>query len=151
MLPFVKYTITEFMEYSPALSPNGQWLAYVSNRSGRDEVYVVPFPDAGASLQQVSTDGGVEPVWAHSGLELFYLNGAKQLVAVQVTVEPTFLPGQQDVLFSMNDYLPGEGHPQYDVSADDQRFVMLRIERGADELILVDNWAEELRQLMGSN
>jgi len=146
----VPLVATDFMEYSPALSPNGQWLAYVSNRSGRDQVYVSPFPDAGSALVPVSADGGTEPVWAHSGRELFYRNGNNELVAVQVTVEPTFLPGQQDVLFPMNDYLAGEGHPQYDVSDDDQRFVMLRIERGADELILVDNWFEELRERMGN-
>ena len=110
-----------------------------------------PFPDAGASLQQVSADGGVEPVWAHSGRELFYRNGANELVAVEVTDDPTLRVGQQDVLFSMADYLTSNGSPMYDVSPDDQRFVMLRIgEEGVDdtELILVQNFFEELRQRM---
>ena len=145
----VPLEVTEFQERSVALSPNGRWLAYVSNRSGRDEVYVRPFPDAGASLQQVSADGGVEPVWAHSSRELFYRNGANELVTVEVTDDPTLRVGQQEVLFSMEDYLTSNGHPMYDVSPDDQRFVMLRVgAEGVDdtELILVENFFEELRE-----
>ena len=147
----VPLEVTEFQERSVSLSPNGRWLAYVSDRSGRDEVYVRPFPDAGASLQQVSADGGVEPVWAHSGRELFYRNGANELVAVQVTDDPTLAVGQQEVLFSMADYLTSNGNPMYDVSPDDQRFVMLRIGDvetaiAAPELIVVENWFEELKE-----
>ncbi len=93
-------------------------------------------------------------MWAHSGRELFYRNGANELVAVQVTGDSIFTPGQQDVLFSMADYLIGDGHPMYDVRPDDQRFVMLRIEdedlESDTELILVTNWFEELRQRMGN-
>jgi Tol biopolymer transport system component len=138
---------TDFLDYSMALSPNGRWMAYVSNATGRNEVYVSPFPDAGSGRQLVSPAGGVEPVWAHSGRELFYRNGANELVAVQVDADQTFAVGQQDVLFPLASYLPGGGHPQYDVSADDQRFVMLRINDAAEdtELILVENWAAEPR------
>ena len=92
-------------------------------------------------------------MWAHSGRELFYRNGANELVAVQVTGDPTFAAGQQEVLFSMSDYLTSNGNPMYDVSPDDQRFVMLRIgdtETAAAELILVENWAEELRGRAGN-
>ena len=98
-------------------------------------------------------DGGVEPVWAHSGRELFYRNGANELVAVEVTDDPTLRVGQQDVLFSMADYLTSNGNPMYDMNPDDQRFVMLRIgEEGVDdtELILVQNFFEELRQRTGN-
>jgi len=147
----VVLTATEFFEYSPALSPDGRWLAYVSDQSDQEQVYVIPFPEGrlGGGLVAVSADGGREPVWAHNGLELFYRNGADELVAVQVREGPSFAWDRQDVLFSMADYLPGDGHPMYDVSLDDQRFVMLRIDN-ASELILVDNWAEELRQPVGN-
>ena len=64
----VPLEVTEFREWSPSVSPDGRWLAYVSNNTGRDEVYVRPFPDTGSGLVQVSSDGGLEPVWAHSGL-----------------------------------------------------------------------------------
>jgi serine/threonine-protein kinase len=144
---------TEFSEHSPALSPDGRWLAYVSGDTGRDEVYVRPFPDAGSGLVQVSGDGGVEPVWSHSGQELFYRNGADELVAVQVSAGSAFAWDSQNVLFSLADYLPGASHPQYAVSPDDQQFVMLRISdqaRDDTELILVDDWFEGLRERMGN-
>ena len=144
---------TEFGERSPTLSPNGRWLAYVSAESGRQEVYMRPFPDVDSGRWLISTDGGVEPVWAHSGRELFYRNASNELVAVQVvTGGQTFSSGQQVVLFSMSDYLDSDGHPMYDVSPDDQRFVMFQFEDAdsVDELILVDNWAEELRERPGN-
>ena len=149
----VPLEVTEFAERSISLSRDGRWLAYTSNRSGREEVYVRPFPDAGASLQQVSGDGGIEPLWAHSGRELFYRNGANELVAVQVTVDPTLALGQQAVLFSMEDYLTSINRPQYDVSPDDRSFVMLRMgdaNAASGEVVLVTNFFEELRQRMGN-
>ena len=151
----VALTATEFREYAPARSPDDRWLAYVSDESGTDQVYVIPFPEGrlGGGLVQVSVDGGRNPVWAHNGRELFYRNGNNEMVAVQVSGDPTFAAGQQDVLFSTADYLPGAGHPMYDVSPDDQRFVMLRVgESGGrdSELILVENWAQELMGRAGN-
>ena len=130
-------------------------MAYVSDESGTDQVYVIPFPEGrlGGGLVQVSADGGRNPVWAHSGRELFYRSRNNEMVAVQVSGDPTFAAGQQDVLFSMADYLSGAGHPMYDVSPDDQRFVMLRVGGSGDgdsELILVENWAQELMGRAGN-
>ena len=146
--------VTEFQELSISLSPNDRWLAYVSNNTGRDEVYVRPFPpDAGSGLVQVSTDGGTWPVFAHNGRELFYRNAANELVAVQFTEDPTFATMGEAVLFPMDDYLTTSAHAMYDVSPDDRRFVMLRMgDEGAAsaEVILVVNWFEELRQRMGN-
>ena len=89
-------------------------------------------------------------MWAHSGRELFYRNAANEFVVVKVSGDPTFAAGQQDVLFSMADYLPQAFHPLlYDVAPGDQSFVMLRIvDEGADEsaLILVQNFFEVLRE-----
>jgi serine/threonine-protein kinase len=142
----VPLVATEAQEREIALSPDGRWLAYVSNRSGRDEVYVRPFPDAMSARWQVSTGGGTEPLWAHSGRELFYRNGASELVAVQVSGNPSFAVGRQDVLFSVADYLFGNGRPQYDVNPDDQRFVLLRIGTAAGtDPILVEGFVEELK------
>jgi serine/threonine-protein kinase len=146
--------VTGFQERSIALSPDGRWLAYVSNRSGRNEVFVRPFPEAGESLQQVSAVGGTAPVWAHSGRELFYMNGASEMVAVQVSTDPTFAAGRQDVLFSVRDYVQAPSYALFDVTTDDQQFVMLRISdeegEGGRELIWVENWAEELRERMAN-
>ncbi len=88
-------------------------------------------------------------MWAHNGRELFFVNGAQELVAVQVTVDPTFAAGQREVLFSAGAaYLFTEGQASYDVSADDQRFVMLRIGNvnAGPEIIWIENWAEELKE-----
>jgi hypothetical protein len=125
-----------------------------SDQSGRgEEVYVRPFPpDAGSNLVQVSADGGTSPVWAHNGRELFYRNGSSELVVVPVSGDVTFTTGPQEVLFLASDYLAGQGHAIYDVSPDDQEFVMLRIGdlESDTELILVENWAEELAGRVGN-
>ena len=87
-------------------------------------------------------------MWAHTGQELFYRNGANELVVVQVSADSLFAPGEQEVLFPMADYLTSNGSPMYDVSPDDRRFVMLRMsdEASDTELILVLNWFEELKE-----
>ena len=142
--------VTEFWDRAATLSPNGRWLAYVSNELGRDEVYVVSFPNAADTKRLVSTAGGSEPVWAHSGKELFYRNG-DDLVAVDVTVQPTFAAGQQRVLFSIAGVSRSPFHALYDISPDDQRFVMLRrVQAEQGELIWVDNWFEELKAKVGN-
>jgi len=138
-------------EYSAALSPDGKWLAYVSDESGRGELYVRPFPNVDDGRWQVSTAGGSEPVWAHSGRELFYKNAADDLVSSEVLTSPTFMLGQHRILFSAADYYSHNYHPQYDITADDQRFVMLKtVTAGSYELVLVLNWFEELKEKVGS-
>ncbi len=149
----VPLVATGFGEHSPTLSPDGRWLAYVSNEGGRDEVYVRPFPEVDSGRWLVSTDGGAEPVWAHSGRELFYRNGADELVAVQLAAGESFAWDGRDILFSTAGYLRGSrGYSLYVVSPDDQRFVMLQIEEadGGNELILVENWAEALSGRAGN-
>ena len=150
----VPLVATEFNERSPALSADGRWLAYTSGASGRSEIYVRPFPEVGSALVQVSTDGGTEPIWAHSGRELFY-RSASGLVAVEVATEQSvFVAGRQEVLFSLGGwggYLNGSGHRLYDLTPDDRRFVFLRIgDSQFGELIVVENWFEELRERVGN-
>lgn len=142
-------------EFGATLSPDGKWLAYVSDESGRAEVYVRPFPEAGASRWQVSKEGGREPLWAHSGREIFYQNGDAAMVASRVTTAPTFRVDGEDLLFAMgDDYRREDVHRAYDVTQDDKRFVMLRIvEReqaeARSDLILVENWFTELEEIVG--
>ncbi len=146
----------QFDEISPTVSPSGKWLAYASNETGRFEVYVRPFPDTDAGRWQVSTNGGREPVWAHSGRELFYL-GPSEMIAAQLTTEPAFNRGEQRTLFSRgSEYVRGSNYTAYDVSPDDQRFVMIRrtinAAQGQDStrLMLVENWFEELKAKVGN-
>ena len=140
-----------FGENSPALSPDGRWLAYSSNESGRNEVYVRPYPEVDAGRWQVSQAGGDSPHWSHTGRELFYHNGAKALVAVAVVPGVTFTLGAQVTLFTTSGFA---GAPPnflyYDVAPGDQRFVLLRkaTENGdvkVDPLVQVVNWGVEVR------
>ena len=135
-----------------ALSPDGRWLAYTSNETRRYEIYVVPFPNAGDAKWAVSTSGGREPVWSHSGRELFYRNGLGEMVAAQVETEPTFSPGRSEVLFPAAGFRSAvnPNNPRYDVTPDDRRFIMVQ-EMGAEvtgELIWVQNFFEELKRLV---
>ncbi|MBA3646618.1 MAG: PD40 domain-containing protein, partial [Gemmatimonadaceae bacterium] len=138
---------TKFAELSPSLSPDGHWLAYSSNETGRMEVYVVPFPNASAAKWPVSTMGGAEPLWSHSGREIFYRDGKTNLVSVAVSTAPTFSAGVTATLFNVKDYVNNSNHRQYDVTRDDKRFIFIRSLGGAnqDRIVIVENFLEELK------
>ncbi len=138
---------TPFQERNATVSPNGRWLAYESNESGRYEVYVQAFPDGGGKLQ-ISTEGGVGPVWARSGRELFYRNG-DQMWSVPITSGPGFSAGESKVLFE-GPFESTARHPDYDVSPDGQRFLMIRTppESAPRQMNIVINWFEELKRLV---
>lgn len=144
---------SEFDEVAPALSANSRWLAYVSNRGGRANVYVRPFPNADVETL-VSVNGGTEPVWSRTQSELYYRNGNGEMVVVPVLPGSKFETGPQQVLFSATAYRSDFFHTAYDVTADGQRFVMIRVsESGSldEELIVIENWFEELNRLAPSN
>jgi serine/threonine-protein kinase len=133
-------------EVEPALSPDGKWLAYTSAESGRGEVFVRPFPDAQAAKWQVSTAGGGEPRWSHSGRELFYIAPDNTLVAVDLIPGPTFMAGRRRTLFPVTRFVGGTG--SWDLTPDDKRFVMIRSGAGnssTSELVVVENLLTELR------
>jgi serine/threonine-protein kinase len=143
----VPVVATRFSEISPALSPNGRWLAYVSNETGEDQIYMVPFPNPGTAKRAISEGGGTEPVWSHRGSELFYRDASGNLVAVEVNTSPTFSLGRTTVLFPAAKFTSNRFNPQYAVAPDDQRFLMVRpLETGThDKLIFVQNWVEALK------
>ena len=143
----VPLVATSFTETAPAISPDGRWLAYSSNVTGRYEIFVVPFPKTRSSKWAVSTEGGSEPLWSHSGKELFYRDIAGNLVAVEVHSRPTFSVGRSTVLFPASAYLSFARGAEYAVGPDDRRFLMIRQVPTSvpDELIVVDNWFEELK------
>jgi serine/threonine-protein kinase len=144
----------EFDESAIDLSPDGRWLAYQSNETGSDEVFVRPFPDVGSGKWQISTGGGLSPLFAHSGRELFYVNGDREMVAAQIETEPGFRVGERRALFRIDaQYILGDRTTQYDVSPDDEQFLMARVfgETGdPNQLIVVENWFEELKARVGS-
>jgi serine/threonine-protein kinase len=137
--PFVN---SAFNERGPALSPDGRWLAYTSDASGADEVYVRPFPGPGG-LIQVSVAGGAEPVWSRSGQELFYRGDAK-VVAVSLATTPTPRVVSRQTLFSDAPYFFNGNHAQYDVLPGDSLFVFVRAGGEAVQTVLVANWLQEL-------
>ncbi len=126
----------------PALSPDGRWLAYSSGALvGSREIVVQSFPDAQQRVV-VSAKGGSEPRWSGNGRELFFTSGGK-MMAVTVPPGPVFSPGPPRALFSVEGYLYARNRPQYDVTPDGQRFVMIR-ENVATQVVYVENWFAEL-------
>lgn len=145
--PFV---VTPFSEVSPVFSPDGQWIAYVSTESGKQEVYVTPYPGPGPRIL-VSSGGGREPSWSSDGRELFYRNGT-QMLAVEIQTQPEFRAGRPAVLFE-DPYeldLLGPGNPNYDVTADGERFLMVKRAEDTDSsrIHVVLNWFGELKRLV---
>jgi len=133
------------------LSPDGHWIAYATDESGRNEVYVQAFRGSGGR-SQISADGGIEPVWARSGRELFYRNGDK-MMAVDVQTAPIFRAGAPHVLFVGQYARVVWGEADYDVSLDGQRFLMIKGETQSPptELHLIVNWFEELQRLLATH
>ena len=133
---------TPFSESNPIISPDGHWIAYQSNESGRFEIYVQPFPEGGKRWQ-VSNEGGVQPLWAKNGRELFYRNWNKTMAA-GVSFQPEFKAATPVLLFEGNyEIVAG-----FDV-APDGRFLMMKgpeQESAPTQLHLVLNWFDELRR-----
>ena len=134
---------TRFNEIAPRFSPDGRWLAYASDESGRNEVYVQPYPGPGGKWQ-ISTEGGTEPVWARNG-ELFYRSGDK-MMAVETNTKANFSADTPKVLFEGH-YATYNTMPAYDVTPDGQRFLLAKTAaQGPQEISVVLNWFEELKQ-----
>jgi eukaryotic-like serine/threonine-protein kinase len=143
--PFLR---TRFDETSARFSPDGHWLAYVSSESGRFEIYVQPYPGPGGKWQ-ISTEGGMDPVWNPNGRELFYRSRDK-MMAVDIATQPGFVAGTPRMLFEER-YEPAPVPiPNYDVSPDGQRFLMLKPSEQAEaaptQINVVLNWFEELKR-----
>ena len=143
------FLVTETNEGVPMFSPDGRWIAYMSDASGQNEVYVKPYPDTTGATYQVSTDGGAEPVWSRDGRELYYRKGSAML-AVEVETEGGFTREVPRLVFE-GPYVGGviAGFLNYDVDADG-RFVMVRrnMESLPQQIHVVENWFEELKGLV---
>jgi serine/threonine-protein kinase len=130
-------------ELNPALSPDGRWLAYSSDETGRQEVYVRPFPNIGDGKWVVSTGGGVSPVWSPTGKELSYMSGRSLMSVAFAEQNAAFSAAPPERLFDG----PFEtGSPQFDISPDGSYFVMVEADPDArpTQIHLVLNWIAEL-------
>jgi len=142
--PFLQ---TAASEVDAAFSPDGRWMSYASDESGRYEVYVQPFTGSGGKWQ-ISPDGGREPLWSRSGREIFYRSGDKMMV-VQVATQPAFQAVIAQRLFQGPYQSTNSVSPNYDVSADGQRFLMVQPSEqqpAITEFNVVLNWFEELKR-----
>ena len=144
--PFLNSTCYEAY---PEFSPDGRWIAYASDESGRNEVYVRAFPGPGIK-RLISSDGGSQPIWAKDGKMLFYRCG-DQVWAVEIREGGGFSPGKPRLLFEKPGYGWGAPIRTYDLSPDGKRFLMVKEEQRkpapVTELMFVENWFEELKRL----
>ena len=142
-LPYLRGT---FNEDNPVFSPDGKWIAYESDESGRLEVYVSPYASP-RRLQKISTGGGRYPLWSPDGKELFYVS-SQSMVAVAIETGSTLRIGTPRTLFGGN-FIWAGWHP-FDVSPDGRRFVMVRQNAhlpGYKELRMVVNWQKDIERL----
>jgi serine/threonine-protein kinase len=141
---------TQFLEASGLFSPDGRWVSYVSDESGRQEIYVRPFPGPGGKWQ-ISTEGGSEAAWSPKGNEMFFRSGGRKekMMVVDYQTQPTFSAGKPRLLFEGN-YSAGNQGAFYGVAPDGQRFLMMKpVEQQQTSLTqihVVLNWFEELKR-----
>ena len=142
---------TDANEATPEFSPDGRFIAYGSDETGRDEIYVRSYPE-GTTFQRVSEQGGVAPRWSGDGSELFYRSGIR-MMAVTIETEPVLKLGTPRVLFEkpfeQNPYVTLDEQPNYDVDPEGGRFLMVA-DRSVGEIKLILNWADELERLVAA-
>ncbi len=139
--------VTEFTESNPAVSPDGRWIGYRSDESGRNEVYVQRFPELGGR-SQISTAGGTSPLWSSDGTELFYRQGRAMMTVAVDGSGAAFRAGQPERLFEGR-YLDDQTR-NYDV-APDGRFLMIKQADTLRQVHVVVDWTEDLRPFLESN
>ncbi len=147
---------TEFDEEGAAISPDGRWIAHISNETGIRETYVRPFPNFDYGKWQISAGGGIDIAWGPDGSELFYLvdnDAVTTIMVVEVDTAPVFSAGSSRVLLEGDYVYLGGSHPSYAVSPDGEHFLILKagdLSGQAQEppkFIIVQNWLEELNEL----
>jgi serine/threonine-protein kinase len=143
---------TAFDDHYPIVSPDHRWLAYVSNQSGRDEVYVRGLGAGDEVAVQVSLGGGTEPVWRRDGGELAYrgtTEGKPELMVAELGGGPEFTVTARQTLFSLDDYVSTSPHANYDYTPDGRGFVMVR-RSAATRIMVIQNLPELVRRLQGA-
>lgn len=147
--------VTDFDEKAISLSPNGSWFLYESDESGRDEVYVRPFPNVNDDKITVSTGGGVMPRWSNSGSEIFYVDAEDRMTVATVETSPNFRVTSRSTLFDLPEgtlFRRDEQYPLYDVAPQDDRFIMIRgkdVREPEPRMIMIQNFFTELETLVG--
>ena len=154
MLPLVgerspsPFVVTAANERFSRFSPDGRFVAFVSDDSGRDEVFVLPFPEPGQKLS-ISPGGGTAPVWSRDGRRLFYRMG-KQVLAADIRYEPVLAVSAPSLLFEGDFWTETDHFAEYDVGPDDLGFVMVQSDDtpAQRQVHVMLNWFDELRRLV---
>jgi len=146
LVPFVT---EDAQERGPRFSPDGRWLLYVSDRTGRDEVYAESFPEGGNRVQ-LSLEGGREGTWSRDGSQVLYRDLSGWMTAVRLTRGTVIEPVSRERLFDANGYLSNQFLTMYDV-APDGRFLMLQLEPEPErtELVIIRNWVQQVQARLG--
>jgi eukaryotic-like serine/threonine-protein kinase len=136
-----------FIANQPRFSPDGQWVAYTSNESQQNEIYVAPFPGPGGK-RQISTSGGTLPRWRRDGREILYVRPDGRLTAAEVNIKGSTIEVGQVQPLGILVVGPGTGAYSYDLSADGQRFLVVAAteQASAPPLTLIQNWAAGLKK-----
>ncbi len=150
-IPFLR---TPFRERWPAFSPDGHWIAYDSNESGRREVYVRPFPGPGGKWQ-ISTTGGTMPTWAENGRELFYRTADSRIMVVTYSVEGDSFRAGRPRLWSEGQFTDRGTNWNFALHPDGKRFAVLKAAEDTEapdvtHVNLVTNWFDEVRLRVAS-
>ncbi len=146
------FLTTKFDEWEASLSPDGKWLAYVSNESGSYQVYIQPFP-TGSGKWQVSTDEGFEPHWAPDGKTLYYYNSGR-IMTVPVQSGQSLVTGKPQVLINGYFKRPTDSGLNYSISPDGQYFITTNSTADDDNLRqinIVQNWFDEIKNKTAVN
>ena len=144
----VPFLVTPFNEREGAFAPDGKWIAYTSDESGKPEVYVQPFPASGAKWQ-ISNNGGSHPKWRRDGREIFYFGADSKIVAVEIKTGATLQVGVPQPLFDARSLSGPSALVTYAVTRDGQRFLIpapVREESSGTPATLVVNWTAGLRK-----
>ena len=150
----VPLVASPFQELHPAVSPDSRWLAYTSNESGANEVYVRSFPGTTGGRWQVSNGGGIEPRWSPDGRELYYLDNRARLTAVTIGVSKTGLDvGEPRPLFDASGFVIDPFRTAYEVTAGGHGFLFLRQRQqdrasGPAPVVEAENWFADVRRRM---
>jgi serine/threonine-protein kinase len=145
------FLATPAVEIMGMFSPDGKWVAYVSNETGQQEVYIRPFPKTEGGVRRASEGGGVGPVWSRNGSELYYRGSSGNLMSVPITLSATLTVGRPRPLFRFAGRFRISGNsPAYDIHPDGRRFIMvtepetpLPVSRQINFML---NWFEELKR-----
>ena len=127
------------------VSPNGRWLAYETDETGRNEIFVRPFPDVASARARISQSGGQEPAWSRDGRTLYFRSGA-EIMSVDVGAGSPASWGVPRRVFQAPYFVGNSGARQYDVGPDG-RFLMIKEgDRASNQIVVVLNWFTELQQ-----